>query len=841
MKRTILIIALISSFVCINAQQWPVPRHEAKPYTRWWWLGSAVTEEGLRYNLSEYKKAGIGGVEITPIYGVQGNEKNEIQYLSPQWMKMLQTTETIGKELGIDVDMATGTGWPFGGPDVPLDEAACKLNDDFTIGRTKQKVKRAAPGGEGYVIDHFDHDAVRHYLEHFDQAFDGTDTPYPHTFFNDSYEVYNADWTPRFLDEFKARRGYDLLQYKEDFLNEKSPIHQLLISDYRETLGELLLDNFTTQWTGWAHSHGAITRNQAHGSPANLIDIYAAVDIPECEGFGLSDFGIRGLRTDPGFTKKNDSDLSMLKYASSAAHITGKQFTSSETFTWLTEHFRTSLSQCKPDFDLMMVAGVNHIFFHGSTYSPKGDQWPGWRFYASVDMTPANNWWDAMPAFSKYVERVQSFMQYGEPDNDVLVYLPYYDMIHDLPGRLVQFDIHHMAERAPKFIRQVTDIIHAGYDCDYISDKYIVSPDPTGFLGKPIVIPDVRYMPLETLQKLYELSRKGTKVLFIGSMPDSVPGYGRIKGEQKAFERLLRKFRKTAVVADDASQIKSLFGIEPESMRTNQGLSLIRRSNTEGHHYFISNLQSRDVDEWVTLGKPYRTAVFYNPMNGDITLAKTDGDGQEGRLHLQLKSGESIILRTYTDAIDTDRLPHHKYRSSKYSQVIPLKDWTLTFPKAAPEAIADTFHLDTLRSWTELGSQALQETMATGRYETTFTFGSLIEGGRGACVVLSLGDIRETARVTVNGHYAGTLFAVPYEIDVTPYIINGTNTLTIEVANLPANRIARMDRDGIVWRKMKEINVVDLNYKTTNYADWSPVASGLCSEVRLLVTEQAEE
>ncbi|MBF4212310.1 glycosyl hydrolase family 2, partial [Pseudomonas donghuensis] len=88
---------------------------------------------------------------------------------------------------------------------------------------------------------------------------------------------------------------------------------------------------------------GALVRNQAHGSPANLLDLYATVDIPEIEGFGLSDFGIKGLRRDPDFTRPNFSDISMLKYASSAAHVMGKPFTSSETFTWLTEHFRTSL------------------------------------------------------------------------------------------------------------------------------------------------------------------------------------------------------------------------------------------------------------------------------------------------------------------------------------------------------------------------------------------------------------------------------------------------------------------------------------------------------------------
>ena len=193
------------------------------------------------------------------------------------------------------------------------------------------------------MVDHFDSTAVAHYLQHIEQAFTESGTPFPHTFFNDSYEVYGANWTPTLLDEFARRRGYRLEDKLEQFVDGDAQV----VSDYRETLSDMLLANFTNQWTAWAHRHGAITRNQAHGSPANLIDCYAAVDIPEIEGWGLSDFGIIGLRKDEGFTRPNDSDLSMLKYASSAAHLTGKKYISSETFTWLTEHFRTSLSQMK--------------------------------------------------------------------------------------------------------------------------------------------------------------------------------------------------------------------------------------------------------------------------------------------------------------------------------------------------------------------------------------------------------------------------------------------------------------------------------------------------------------
>ena len=427
MRKYLLLMILVGQTMGAIAQSWPVSSVITKPGTRWWWMGSAVDSVNLRWNLDQLYKAGIGTVEITPIYGIQGNEKKELPYLSAEWMRALRATEAIAKEKGMQIDLNNGTGWPFGGPWVPKNEAACKVVFHDTVidgrrkvtvevGRTGQKVKRAAPGGEGFVIDHFDKSAVKNYLNHIDSAFKTSATPYPATFFNDSYEVYGADWTPALPTEFKKRRGYDLLTVLDKLVDGDPQI----VSDYRETLSDMLLENFTHQWVDWAHKNGVKVRNQAHGSPANLIDLYAEVDIPETEGFGLSDFGIKGLRTDSGFTRKNDSDISMLKYASSAAHITGKPLTSSETFTWLTEHFRTSLSQMKPDLDLMFTCGVNRMFFHGTTYSPKDEAWPGWKFYASVDMSPTNSIWRDASALMTYIDRCQRFLQMGQPDNDFL-------------------------------------------------------------------------------------------------------------------------------------------------------------------------------------------------------------------------------------------------------------------------------------------------------------------------------------------------------------------------------------------------------------------------------------
>lgn len=58
-------MALMSSLNC-QAQLLPTPTQEAKPGVRWWWMGSAVDQENLKWNLGEYAKAGIGAVEITP-------------------------------------------------------------------------------------------------------------------------------------------------------------------------------------------------------------------------------------------------------------------------------------------------------------------------------------------------------------------------------------------------------------------------------------------------------------------------------------------------------------------------------------------------------------------------------------------------------------------------------------------------------------------------------------------------------------------------------------------------------------------------------------------------------
>jgi alpha-L-rhamnosidase len=105
--------------------QWPPITKQTRPWTRWWWMGSAVDVTGLTADLESLRAAGLGGVEITPIYGVAGSETRWVPYLSDAWVRLLEHTLREARRLDLGVDLATGTGWPFGGPWVG-DDQACR-------------------------------------------------------------------------------------------------------------------------------------------------------------------------------------------------------------------------------------------------------------------------------------------------------------------------------------------------------------------------------------------------------------------------------------------------------------------------------------------------------------------------------------------------------------------------------------------------------------------------------------------------------------------------------------------------------------------------------------------
>ncbi|MCM1255452.1 MAG: glycosyl hydrolase family 2 [Duncaniella sp.] len=905
--------------VVADVTDWYPETVENKPYTRWWWLGSAVDPEGLTYNLEEFAKKGMGGVEITPIYGVQGNEVNDIDYLSPKWMDMLAYTVKEGNRLGLQIDMNNGTGWPFGGPEITTAESAQKqivetwnlpagqkLSDkivvkdpkqkevaslqaviaangdkridvtkyvtkdgtlnwkapkkpagDWTVyalfaGRTFQMVKRAAPGGAGYVLNHYDSTAVKKYLAKFDKAFEGREEILPNTFFNDSYEVYGSDWDEKLLDEFQKDHGYDLRMYMPEFAStEPSDIRSRVLRDYRSTLARMLYDNFMKVWLDWAHAKGVKIRNQSHGSPANILDLYAAVDIPECETFGQSDFDIPGYVAN-GPSRKNDGDPTVLKFASSAAHLMGKPYTSAETLTWLTQHFRTSLARCKPELDQMLASGVNHIYFHGSPYSPKGVAFPGWLFYASINMSPTNSIWKDAEEFFEYIARSQAFVAAGEPDNDFLLYFPIEDIWYNKTERpYLMFGIHDMPKTMPDFQQNILDIQKEGYDLDYISDKLLqdihVNADGTvSGKGKAkynaVIVPPVKLMETATLRKFLDLADQGATLVFVGSQPEDVPGLGNLEERRAEFKQVAQGLPGTTATAtvkkagkgrfittpDFASALK-LTGVKPEPLRTENHAVVLRRLNEAGgHNYYITMLKNYPIDGWVTLATDAESAEIFDPLTKKSGMAqlRKDDDGNT-QVRLQLLPGEALMLKTFPRV---ESAPAWKYVEGKGTPIEITNGWSISFPESEPE-IKNVFYTDTLTAWTNLPDSIVKVNVGTGRYTVTVNVPDPASADEWA---LDLGDVRESARVYINGEYAGTAWCVPFTLEVGKFLKAGDNKIEIDVTNLPANRIADYERRGVKWRIFKDANIASVtNEKTFSFGDWETVPSGLNSTVTL--------
>jgi len=915
-----------------TSPQWPEQTNETKPWTRWWWHGSAVDKANLTANLEELAKAGFGGVEITPIYDVIGDEDKSITFQSEKWMKMLEHTLKESQRLGLGVDLANASGWPFGGPWISAEHAcknvlckkySLKEGEELTakiefiqqplvraVGkrvdisevkfpvssntnlqelaldqvRFKKRlplqtlmaynekgetldltnrvnatgklewtapkghwelyavfqgwhgkmVERAGTGGEGNVIDHFSEEATRLFLDDFDKNSKDIDLTGLRAFFNDSYEVDdasgNANWTPQFFEEFKQRRDYDLKNHLPALFGDlDEETNQRVLCDYRETLCDLILEKFTKVWADWAESHNTIIRNQSHGSPAAILDLYEASHIPETEG------------TDP----------MRIKMATSAAHTSGKQLVACEAATWLSEHFLSTLANVKQNADLYLTHGVNHIVYHGTPYSPVDDKWPGWMFYASVHFAPTNTWWNELKTVNKYVANCQSFMQNATPKNDILLYFPIYNAWTKRERKnLPHFGMH--TEELTKEISYA--LLEKGFTFDYISDRQIAnlsyengSIKAKGANYRTIVVPECDYLSLTTLKKLFKLAQSGANVILEGKIPRKVPGLYNYKTKENEVEKLIKSLnfesegnisisnhgKGTVLCGSNIESILEKTGVYPEEI-ANTGLWFNRVEREKGSCYFISNWTDKNIERWITLNLLEKEAVWFNPMNQTSGKAHTKEADSGSKVYIQLKPGESLILQGYSSKVNSDFYPIWQPLETKLEL---NKTWEISFKKGGP-TLPEPIFTNELFFW-ENKSVELQNFAGTAVYKTQFELSKQTEKD----FILDLGEVHKSAEVWLNGKQLETLIGPVFQTVLPKSLLQKNNILEIKVTNLMANRIIDLDKNNVNYKKFHNINFAarlkenrgtDGNFTA---AHWEPLPSGLIGPVTLTEIE----
>src|SRR3974390_3143760 len=96
-------LVLFGSLVLCQADElsWPAITAQSRPWVWWWWPGSAVDTTNIARQLKLFQQASLGGAQIIPIYGAKAWEANYIDFLSPEWMRMMEFTIADAHQLGL--------------------------------------------------------------------------------------------------------------------------------------------------------------------------------------------------------------------------------------------------------------------------------------------------------------------------------------------------------------------------------------------------------------------------------------------------------------------------------------------------------------------------------------------------------------------------------------------------------------------------------------------------------------------------------------------------------------------------------------------------------------------
>jgi hypothetical protein len=875
------------------------PPDDARPMMRWWWFGPAVTRPELQKELETMKAAGIGGVEIQPVYPLQLDDAakgiKNLKYLSPEFLDAVSFANRTARGLGLRVDITLGSGWPYGGPGTtlglaagrlrvalgPLDGSAppalqvgeqiismvdgSKLDPDqavridkaienasgfssagsskiyFIAGHTGQQVKRAAFGAEGNVLDHFSRAAIDEHLRDVAVPLLGAfgDQP-PYAVFSDSLEVIGSDWTPNLPEEFRKRRGYDLIPHLPELVAGGTPEAEAVRHDWGKTLAELVRENYLAPIADFAAAHHTLFRSQTYGDPAVTLADEATPQLIEGEGMQWRQF-------------------SYCRWATSAAHLYGRNVVSAETWTWLhSPAFRATPLDMKAEADRMFLLGVNQFVGHGWPYSPESAAEPGQAFYAAAVLNAHNPWFAVMPEITKYLQRVSWLLRQGKPANDVAIMLPEDDAQAAFePGHVSIVD--EMSKRiSPQLMAAVLD---AGYNVDYIDaatiDKLRTIPYSI------LLIPPTDRIPLSTYKTIEAYANAGGKVIAVGKTPSLAPGLieqADSAGVEAISDRLFVAQGHVGLTPERGIIVTALYRpivelllkcLPPDldldarhtSLADPERVGFIHRKLEDRDIYFVANTENVPFKRPVRFRSTRRFLHESNPDDGTV-IQSLD---KAGSILIDLAPYESrvYVLSDSPAPNAASKLPPTP--GPPVVQAYLSWDWDLSF--TGPHAYKT--HLGSLVPWTLLVDRRFYS--GEGIYTHSFTIDGLpaqrliLDFGTGKPIAddrpagadgmhaLLDPPIREAAIVFVNGKRAGALWHPPYRLDITSLVQPGDNRLEVHVFNTAINELAgQPPRDyAALWAKYGK------RFEPQDIDKVKPAPSGLLGTVRLM-TEPAQ-
>ena len=624
----------------------------------------------------------------------------------------------------------------------------------FGTSLTGKKNHPSSPEATGLEVDKLDKDAFARYLHTYldmykDAAAGLLGKHGIQYLLIDSYESGAQTWTARLPEEFRARRGYDLMPWlpaTAGVVIGSARETEHFLWDFRRTIGELFAENYDNASSVCRKDYGmdgVFIESHEHGRNclADGISIKKTASYPMSAMWIQSTFG--------GSTTRRTEGLADIRESASTAHIYGQNLVAAESLTASGVN-RQAYTYCpenlKPTADLELYAGVNRFVIHESSHQPVDDKVPGMGMYIYGQWFHRHETWaEEASAWTSYIARSCAMMQQGRFVAD---FLYYYGEDTNVTAQ---------------FSRSEPDVPF-GYRYD--------------FVGPEALMKEVRARH----GKLVTRSGMEYGALVIG-------GQGlRMSDEVR---NRIEKFKKAGVrVIEDGDCHKAVAGIAPDVQANGSSLIFAHRTLPSSQIYWLCNTSDRSLDIDVSFRCCGREPQLWNPEDGSIRP-----------ISWKIEDGRTIIPLEFTPR-EAFFIVFGKRTNAKNASVPEENEtgsltiewpWTGAFQpgRGAPESSI----FPVLESWTESAYAGVKYFSGTATYKNTFNFEK--NSGR---YVIDLGKVYNLAVVTLNGVRLRTLWRTPFKVDITDALKDGENELEVAVTNLWPNRLIGDEQPGVKER-----------------------------------------
>jgi hypothetical protein len=435
----------------------------------------------------------------------------------------------------------------------------------------------------------------------------------------DSYEMGQQNWTVTMPQEFRAHRGYDLINYLPALTGrvvKDIETTDRFLYDFRRTCADVMADNY----------HGEFARLCKENNFLSYTEPYGGGPYEEMQTGLRVDYNMGEFWAGNTVLWENSGMVRTLKLASSIAHATGESVVGAEAFTaepgagkW--QQYPYSM---KALGDWMYTQGLTRFIFHRFAHQPHPTAAPGMTMGPwGIHFDRTNTWWKQSKAWLDYTARSQFLLQQGHLVAD-LAYLT-----SEEPGNSI-----------PTMPKQLSHQPPYGYDFDLIAPETLLKSDvkngflhtPGGMRYKVLVLPEEEFMTLKTLNKLALFAEQGLAV--IGKKPIRMPGIASKKDENlfntivadlwsKNGDTKIKNIQSDNIAGSKpmAMMLKSMGIAEDFTFTSESGdapINYIHRRDGENDIYFIAN-RRRTTEKLVCSFRIHgRQPEYWDPDNGNF-------------------------------------------------------------------------------------------------------------------------------------------------------------------------------------------------------------------------------